>query len=172
MPAGSTFSVPSAQLIYTLEGSPAPQSWEIQSPLCHSEHEQKGVPLKLQYLTTVSILSDASTRWPSRSGAEPVSRGWGTRGAGIGHGRGTEGQLRRWPVPGRFLTTSLGAGTGGRRHPAAFPPFLTTWEVPRQKEGRFELEKAEKRSLGTAVNGPHGSQCPRNSLCAAQRGGC
>lgn len=74
LPAGSTFS---AQLIYTLEGSPAPQSCEIQSPLWHSEHEQKGVPLKLKYLTTISIVSDASTRWPSRVGAGAVSRSWG-----------------------------------------------------------------------------------------------
>lgn len=71
--------------------------------------------------------------------------------------------------PPRLPTTSPSAG---RRHPAAFPAFLTVWEVPREKEGRFESEKAEKRSLGMAVNGPHGSQCPRNSLCAAQRGGC
>lgn len=62
---------------------------------------------------------------------------------------------------------SPGTGTGGRRHPAAFLSFLTTWEVPREKEGRFEFEKAEKRSLGKVVNGPHGSQCPRNSLCTA-----
>lgn len=26
-----------------------------------------------------------------------------------------------------------------------------------KKEGRFESEKAEKRSLGTVVNGPHGA---------------
>lgn len=36
LPAGSTFSVPSTQLIYTLEGSSAPWSCEIQSPPRHS----------------------------------------------------------------------------------------------------------------------------------------